>query len=95
LRHYLKKPFTKIRLVEWQKVKAPSSSPSSAKKKKKKKKSIGLLLLLGALEKPGCGVLSDLGFATFPVSGRSIHLTHSHARMEQRGQDQPLWDGVH
>jgi hypothetical protein len=30
-------PNTKIRLVEWLKVKALSSSPSTAKKKKKKK----------------------------------------------------------
>jgi hypothetical protein len=32
----LKKPFTKIGLVEWLKVKALSSSPSTATKKKKK-----------------------------------------------------------
>jgi hypothetical protein len=32
-----KKPFTKIGLVEWLKVKALSSSLSTAKKKKKKK----------------------------------------------------------
>jgi hypothetical protein len=38
VRPYLKKPFTKIELVEWLKVKAPSSSPSTAKKKKKKEK---------------------------------------------------------
>jgi hypothetical protein len=31
---YLKKPFIKIELVEWLKVKALSSSPSNAKKKK-------------------------------------------------------------
>jgi hypothetical protein len=30
---YLEKPFTKIGLVEWLKVKALSSSPSTAKKK--------------------------------------------------------------
>jgi hypothetical protein len=35
MRHYLKKPFTKIRLEEWLKAKAPSSRPSTAKKKKK------------------------------------------------------------
>jgi hypothetical protein len=35
VRPYLKKPFTKIGLVEWLKVKALSSSPSTAKKKKK------------------------------------------------------------
>jgi hypothetical protein len=35
---YLEKPFTKVGLVEWLKVKALSSSPSTAKKKKKKKK---------------------------------------------------------
>jgi hypothetical protein len=32
----LEKPFTKIGLVEWLKVKALSSSPSTAKKKRKK-----------------------------------------------------------
>jgi hypothetical protein len=37
-RPYLKKPFTKIRLVEWLKVKALSSNPSAKKKKKKKGK---------------------------------------------------------
>jgi hypothetical protein len=31
---YLEKPFTKIGLVEWLKVKVLSSSPSTAKKKK-------------------------------------------------------------
>jgi hypothetical protein len=31
VRSYLKKPFTKIRLVEWLKVKDMSSSPSMAK----------------------------------------------------------------
>jgi hypothetical protein len=36
-RPYLEKPFTKIGLVEWLKVKALSSSPSTAKKKKRKK----------------------------------------------------------
>jgi hypothetical protein len=37
MRPYLekKKPFTKIGLVEWLKVKALSSSPSTTKKKKK------------------------------------------------------------
>jgi hypothetical protein len=39
VRPYLEKPFTKIGLVEWLKVKALSSTPSTAKKKKKKKKS--------------------------------------------------------
>jgi hypothetical protein len=34
----LEKPFTKIGLVEWLKVKALSSSPSTAKKKKEKGK---------------------------------------------------------
>jgi hypothetical protein len=33
---YLEKPFTKIGLMEWHKVKGLSSSPSNAKKKKKK-----------------------------------------------------------
>jgi hypothetical protein len=36
MRTYLEKPFTKVGLVEWLKVKALSSSPSTAKKKKKK-----------------------------------------------------------
>jgi hypothetical protein len=31
-RPYLEKPFTKIRLVEWLKVKALSSNPSTSKK---------------------------------------------------------------
>jgi hypothetical protein len=35
-RPYFEKPFTKIGLVEWLKVKALSSSPSTAKKKKRK-----------------------------------------------------------
>jgi hypothetical protein len=34
MRPYLKKPFTKIGLVEWLKVKALSSNPSTAKKKR-------------------------------------------------------------
>jgi hypothetical protein len=34
-RLYLKKPFTKIGLLEWLKVKALSSSPSPQKEKKK------------------------------------------------------------
>jgi hypothetical protein len=38
LRPYLEKPFTKIGLVKWLKVKALSSNPSTAKKKKKKPK---------------------------------------------------------
>jgi hypothetical protein len=38
MRPYLEKPLTKIRLVNWLKVKALSSSPSTAKKKEKKKK---------------------------------------------------------
>jgi hypothetical protein len=38
MRPYLEKPFTKIELVEWLKVKALSSSPSTAKKKKEKKR---------------------------------------------------------
>jgi hypothetical protein len=37
LRDPIEKPFTKIGLVEWLKVKAQSSSPSTTKKKKKKK----------------------------------------------------------
>jgi hypothetical protein len=40
LRPYLEKPFTKIGLVEWLKVKALSSSPSMAKTKKRKKREI-------------------------------------------------------
>jgi hypothetical protein len=39
-----KKPFTKIELVEWLKVKALSSSPSTTKKKRKKEKKINMLL---------------------------------------------------
>jgi hypothetical protein len=35
MRPSLKKPFTKIGLVEWLKVKALSSSPSTTKKKEK------------------------------------------------------------
>jgi ribosomal protein S21 len=38
MRPYLKKPFTKIGLVERLKVKALSSSPSTIKKKKERKK---------------------------------------------------------
>jgi hypothetical protein len=38
MRPYLEKPFTKIGLVEWCKVKALSSSPSTTKKKKKKER---------------------------------------------------------
>jgi hypothetical protein len=38
MRPYLKKPFTKIGLVEWLKVKALSSSLSTTKKKKERKK---------------------------------------------------------
>jgi hypothetical protein len=41
---YLEKPFTKIRLVEWLKVKTMNSSPSAAKKKKKKQKMLGAWL---------------------------------------------------
>jgi hypothetical protein len=37
---YLEKPFTKIGLVEWIKVKALSSSLSTAKKKKKFQKRV-------------------------------------------------------
>jgi hypothetical protein len=33
---YLEKPFTKVGLVEWLKMKALSASPSTEKKKKKK-----------------------------------------------------------
>jgi hypothetical protein len=36
MRPYFKKPFTKIGLVEWLKVKALSSSPNTTKQKKKK-----------------------------------------------------------
>jgi hypothetical protein len=35
MRPYVEKPFTKIELAEWLKVKALSSSPSTKKKKKK------------------------------------------------------------
>jgi hypothetical protein len=34
VRPYLEKPFTKIGLMEWLKVKALSSNPSTAKKKR-------------------------------------------------------------
>jgi hypothetical protein len=34
MRTYLEKPFTKIGLVEWHKVKALSSRPNTGKKKK-------------------------------------------------------------
>jgi hypothetical protein len=37
MRPYLEKPFTKIGLVEWLKVKVLSSSPSATKKKERKK----------------------------------------------------------
>jgi hypothetical protein len=37
MRPYLKKPSTKIGLVEWLKVKVLNSSPSAAKKKKKER----------------------------------------------------------
>jgi hypothetical protein len=37
-RSYLEKPFTKIGLVEWLKVKALSSSPSTAKQQQQQKK---------------------------------------------------------
>jgi ribosomal protein S21 len=36
MRPYLKKPFTKIGLVEWLKMQALSSSPSTAKKRKER-----------------------------------------------------------
>jgi hypothetical protein len=39
---YLKKPFTKIRLVEWLKVEAQSSSSSTTKKKKERKRNMNL-----------------------------------------------------
>jgi hypothetical protein len=39
---YLKKPFTKIGLVEWLKVKALSSSPSTGKKKEKEKEILNI-----------------------------------------------------
>jgi hypothetical protein len=39
VRSYLKKPFTKIRMVEWLKVKALSSSPSTANKQTNKQQS--------------------------------------------------------
>jgi hypothetical protein len=37
VRPYLERPFTKIGLVEWFKVKVLSSNPSTAKKKRVKK----------------------------------------------------------
>jgi hypothetical protein len=42
-RPYLEKPFTKIGLVEWLKVKALSSSPCTSKKKGKKERKETLL----------------------------------------------------
>jgi hypothetical protein len=42
-RSYLEKPFTKIGLVEWFKVKALSSNPSTTKIKKRKKREINHL----------------------------------------------------
>jgi hypothetical protein len=41
LRYYLKKPFTKIGLVEWLRVKALNSSPSTANKQNQHKKRAG------------------------------------------------------
>jgi hypothetical protein len=38
MRHYLEKPFTKIELVEWLKVKALSSNTITIKKKEERKK---------------------------------------------------------
>jgi hypothetical protein len=43
MRPYLQKLFTKIRLVEWLKVKALSSSPSAATKKKEGKENAGFV----------------------------------------------------
>jgi hypothetical protein len=45
VRPYLKKPFTKIGLVEWLKVKVLSLSPSTEKKKKKRKGTFKLHIL--------------------------------------------------
>jgi hypothetical protein len=41
MRPYLKKPFTKIGLGEWHKVKALSSRPSTAKKRKEERGTSG------------------------------------------------------
>jgi ribosomal protein S21 len=41
MRPYLKKPTTKVGLVEWLKVKALSSNPSTKKKKKKNHTVVG------------------------------------------------------
>jgi hypothetical protein len=49
---HLEKPFTKIGLVEWLKVKALSSSPSTAKKKKKKKRKTRLSIYILKLPRP-------------------------------------------
>jgi hypothetical protein len=46
VRPYLKKPFTKIGLVEWLKVKALSLSPSTTKKKKKERKKRNMSIFL-------------------------------------------------
>jgi hypothetical protein len=48
-RPYLKKPFTKIGLVEWLKMKALSSSPNTAKKKKKRKNLFWLTVSKGSI----------------------------------------------
>jgi hypothetical protein len=56
-RPYLEKPFTKIGLVEWLKVKALSSSPSTARKENMKRVlfcfSVALGLELGSLHLVG------------------------------------------
>jgi hypothetical protein len=54
-RPYLEKPFAKIGLVEWLKVKTLSSSPNTAKKKKKKSPSKQCNSIRGARTK---GVLT-------------------------------------
>jgi hypothetical protein len=46
-RPYLKKPFTKIGLVEWLKVKALSSSPSTTKKNSNNLNTKDLIAVLG------------------------------------------------
>jgi hypothetical protein len=57
----LKKPYhKKIRLVEWLKVKAPSSSPSTRKKRKKIKEASRRVGELGARGMQGHGKFSAL-----------------------------------
>jgi hypothetical protein len=51
MKPYLEKPFTKIGLVEWLKVKALNSSPSTEKKKRAGEEVECLHMFLGVLER--------------------------------------------